>query len=168
MMANWYLTVPSLGLPRWVIHLKCFLLWVNCMAFGTEIFSREIDLRSFEHASNTSVFRVTNITLACCDGTNFALLAERCFHPLALCVTNLKPNLKTWNSGAQGWCSGSCCCLGTSSLPLTVLQSLLWNFLSFLSCRCNSWPQIHPHILHGSYCVCSHWTTHVYLEKCMW
>lgn len=46
------------------------------MAFGTEIFSREIDLLIliyFEHANNATVFGVTNITLACCDGTNFAL-----------------------------------------------------------------------------------------------
>lgn len=46
------------------------------MAFDTEIFSREIHLlilRSFELANNASVFGITNIILACCDGANFGM-----------------------------------------------------------------------------------------------
>lgn len=50
-------------------------------------------------------------------------------HPLTLRVMNLKPNIITLNGAAQGWYSGRCCCLGISTLPLTVLRSLLWNFL---------------------------------------
>lgn len=42
-----------------------------------------------------------------------------------------------------------------------LLQSLLWNFLSLLSYTCNLWPQIQPHILHETYCVCSQWTSYM-------
>lgn len=66
-------------------------------------------------------------------------LRDVLLHPLTLCVMNLKPNMITLNGAAQGWPSGRCCCLGTSILPLTMLQSLLWDFLSFLFLHLIDW-----------------------------
>lgn len=83
------------------------------------------------------------------------------FSPLSYVSIDLGPNMITLNGATQGCGSGHGSCLGTSTLLLTVLQSLLWNFLPSLSYTCNSWPQIQPHILHGSYRICSHWTTHM-------
>lgn len=89
------------------------------------------------------------------------LLGGTFLQPLILCVKDLGPNMVTLNGAGQDRGSGSDCCLCTSTLQ-TVLQLLLWNFFSFPSYTCNSWPQIQPHILHGSYYICPHWTTQMH------